>query len=112
MWAQVHEMLYIEKGGDAQIEDELRAYNPLIPQGRELIATVMFEIDDPQRRKTFLSKLGGVEETALLELAGRRIVGQTAADVDRPTAADKASSVKCHHSPFTAAQLCEITHTG
>ena len=36
MWHQVHEMLHIEKGGDAQIDDELRAYNPLIPQGREI----------------------------------------------------------------------------
>ena len=44
---QVQEMLHIEKGGDAQIEDELAAYNPLIPQGKELVATVMFEIDDP-----------------------------------------------------------------
>src|SRR3546814_5679530 len=77
MWAQVHEMLYIEKGGEEQIEDELRAYNPLIPQGRELIATVMFEIDDPQRRKTFLSKLGGIEETEFFEVDGERIVGSS-----------------------------------
>src|ERR1700739_1254152 len=40
MWQQVQEMLYIEKGGEAQIEDELEAYNPLIPQGKELVATV------------------------------------------------------------------------
>jgi len=63
MWHQVHEMLYIEKGGEAQIEDELRAYNPLIPNGRELIATVMFEIDDEKQRRNFLAKLGGVEVT-------------------------------------------------
>ena len=44
MWHQVHEMLYIERGGEAQIKDELEAYNPLIPQGDELVATVMFEI--------------------------------------------------------------------
>src|SRR3546814_17702701 len=56
MWAQVHEMLYIEKGGEEQIEDELRAYNPLIPQGRELIATVMFEFDEPPRSKPFLDR--------------------------------------------------------
>ena len=49
MWQQVQEMLYIEKGGEAQIADELEAYNPLIPQGSELVATVMFEIDDPRR---------------------------------------------------------------
>jgi Protein of unknown function (DUF3501) len=37
---QVQEMLHIEQGGDAQIADELAAYNPLIPQGKELVATV------------------------------------------------------------------------
>ena len=62
MLYQVHEMLAIEKGGDAQIPDELEAYNPLIPQGSELVATIMFEIDDPLRRATVLGGLGGVEE--------------------------------------------------
>ncbi|HYR66000.1 MAG TPA: DUF3501 family protein, partial [Reyranella sp.] len=47
MLHQVNEMLFIEKGGAAQIPDELAAYNPLIPQGSELVATVMFEIDEP-----------------------------------------------------------------
>src|ERR1700730_14571648 len=61
MWQQVQEMLYIEKGGEAQITDELEAYNPLIPQGNELVATVMFEIDDPRRRATSLARLGGIE---------------------------------------------------
>ena len=53
MLHQVQEMLYIEKGGDDQIEDELSAYNPLIPNGRELVATLMFEIDEPVRRESF-----------------------------------------------------------
>ena len=42
MKAQIQEMLYIEKGGDEQIKDELAAYNPLIPKGNELVATLMF----------------------------------------------------------------------
>src|SRR6185312_1813640 len=46
MWLQVHEMLRIEKGGKGQIAGELEAYNPLIPQGSELIATLMLEIED------------------------------------------------------------------
>ncbi len=112
MWAQVHEMLYIEKGGEEQIEDELRAYNPLIPQGRELIATVMFEIDDAQRRKTFLSKLGGIEETAFFEIDGERIVGKPEADVDRTTADGKASSVQFIHFPFTDAQVARFKQAG
>ena len=70
MWHQVHEMLFIERGGEEQIDDELSAYNPLIPNGRELVATVMFEIDDEVRRKMVLAKLGGVEETAFLKFGG------------------------------------------
>jgi Protein of unknown function (DUF3501) len=113
MWAQVHEMLYIEKGGEEQLEDELRAYNPLIPQGRELIATVMFEIDDPQRRKTFLSKLGGIEETAFIELdGGERVVGRPEEDVDRTTADGKASSVQFIHFPFTDSQVAKFKKAG
>lgn len=108
MWAQVHEMLYIEKGGEEQIEDELSAYNPLIPQGRELVATVMFEIDDPQRRKTFLSKLGGVEKTAFFEVDGERIVGEPERDLDRTTADGKASSVQFIHFPFTDEQVARF----
>src|SRR5438270_179932 len=76
MWQQVQEMLYIEKGGETQIEDELAAYNPLIPQGSELVATVMFEIDDAVRRANALTRLGGVESCMFLELAGERVRGE------------------------------------
>ncbi len=104
MWHQIHEMLHIEKGGEEQIVDELAAYNPLIPQGRELVATVMFEIDEPKRRATFLSKLGGVEETMFLEIEGTRAMSQPEADVDRTTADGKASSVQFVHFPITDEQ--------
>ena len=76
MWHQVQEMLHIEKGGDAQLEDELAAYNPLIPQGNELVATVMFEIDDPVRRGSVLAKLGGIENHVFLDVAGEKIHGE------------------------------------
>src|SRR5215472_13833062 len=76
MWQQVHEMLYIEKGGDAQITDELGAYNPMIPRGAELVATVMLEIDDPARRATVLARLGGIEDHIFLEFDGGRIAGE------------------------------------
>lgn len=112
MWNQIHEMLFIEKGGEAQIEDELRAYNPLVPKGRELVATVMFEIDDPRRRETFLAKLGGIEETAFLRVGGETIVGRAEADVDRTTAAGKASSVQFIHFPFTDAQAAAFREAG
>lgn len=112
MWAQVHEMLYIERGGEEQIADELSAYNPLIPQGRELVATVMFEIDDAQRRKTFLSKLGGIEETAFFEVDGERVVGKPEEDVDRTTADGKASSVQFIHFPFSDVQIAKFKSPG
>jgi hypothetical protein len=112
MWAQIHEMLYIEKGGEEQIADELSAYNPLIPKGNELVATVMFEIDDPQRRATFLSKLGGVEETAFIEFDGMRVVGKPEEDVDRTTADGKASSVQFIHFPFTDDQAAAFKKDG
>jgi hypothetical protein len=112
MWQQIHEMLWIEKGGEEQIEDELRAYNPLIPKGRELVATVMFEIDDPVRRKTFLSRLGGIEETAFLRFDGETVKGMPEADVDRTTADGKASSVQFIHFPFTAEQIAKFRKPG
>jgi hypothetical protein len=104
MWWQIHEMLYIEKGGEAQIPDELSAYNPLIPQGRELVATLMFEIDDPDRRQRVLAQLGGVEETCVMTVDGADIFAEAETDIDRTTAGGKASSVQFLHFPLTEAQ--------
>ena len=69
MKAQVQEMLFIEKGGDEQLKDELEAYNPLVPQGKEIVATFMIEIDNPETRKKVLSSLGKVE-TKILKAGG------------------------------------------
>lgn len=104
MWHQIHEMLFIEKGGDAQIDDELEAYNPLIPNGRELVATVMIEIDDERRRRTVLGRLGGFEETMFIRIGDEDIMAVPEEDVDRTTADGKASSVQFVHFPFTDAQ--------
>src|ERR1051325_2070965 len=73
MWMQVQEMLRIEKGGAEQIAGELDAYNPLIPQGDELIATLMLEIEDAGQRHAVLLTLGGIEESVFLEIGGDRI---------------------------------------
>jgi hypothetical protein len=105
MWFQVHEMLHIEKGGAAQIPDELGAYNPLIPKGRELVATMMIEIDDPVRRARVLGELGGIEETVTLSVGGETVRAVAEEDVDRTSAAGKASSVQFIHFPFTDAQV-------
>ena len=104
MWHQVHEMLFIEKGGAEQVPDELRAYNPLIPKGRELVATIMFEIEDPVRRQTTLSRLGGVEQTSFLRFAGEVVKGVPEADQDRTSEEGKASAVQFVHYPFTDTQ--------
>ncbi len=105
MWIQVQEMLHIEKGGAAQLADELAAYNPLVPKGKELVATFMIEIDDALRRARVLSQLGGVEETASIEVGGERVVGKAEQDQDRTTSEGKASSGQFVHFPFTEAQI-------
>ena len=112
MLMQIQEMLHIEKGGDAQLPGELQAYNPLVPNGHELVATVLFEIDDPLRRANFLDRLGGVEETAFIELGPQKIRGIPEADQDRTTAAGKASSVQFIHFPFTPAQVDRFRKPG
>jgi len=113
MWHQVHEMLYIEKGGEAQIEDELRAYNPLIPQGNELVATVMFEIDDETRRKNALQRLGGIEDHMVLSVGGEQIRGVPEGDRENTRDDDnKASSVQFVHFRFTPAQVARFRSEG
>lgn len=111
MWHQIHEMLYIEKGGEEQIADELAAYNPLVPKGRELVATLMFEVEDEARRKAFLTGLGGVEETITLEFEDETVKGVPEDDVDRTTADGKASSVQFIHFPFTDEQAAKFKAT-
>ena len=105
MWHQVHEMLHIEKGGDAQIDDELRAYNPLIPQGREWVATVMFEIEDPVRRASTLQRLGGIENRMFLTVAGEKIRGVSESEVERTKADGKTSSVHFVRFALNEAQV-------
>jgi hypothetical protein len=105
MLFQVQEMLLTEGGGEAQIEDELQAYNPLIPQGSELVATIMFEIDDPVRRTNTLARLGGVEDDFFLQIGEERAPGVPEGDVERTREDGKASSVHFLRFPLTAAQI-------
>lgn len=112
MHHQVQEMLYIERGGEAQIPDELAAYNPLIPKGSELVATVMFEIPDADRRAAVLATLGGVEDTMILTIDGEKIAGTPEEDVDRTNAAGKASSVQFVHFPLTREQAAKFKQPG
>ena len=105
MLAQVQEMLYIEKGGDEQLKDELAAYNPLVPDGKELTATLMFEIDNPITRAAFLGKVGGIEEKVYMRVNGDLIKAVPEEDVDRTSAEGKASSVQFIHFKFSDEQI-------
>ena len=108
MWLQVHEMLYIERGGAAQIEDELSAYNPLIPQKGELVATVMFEIADPDQRARILRQLTNIEETAFLDIGGERVKALFETDVERTAEDGKTSSVHFLRFKLNAAQAAKF----
>ncbi len=108
MLAQVQEMLYIEKGGDEQLKDELLAYNPLIPNGKELIATLMFEIDNPVSRASFLSKVGGIEKKVFMKIDGEIVKAIPEEDVDRTSADGKASSVQFIHFKFSDEQIIKF----
>jgi hypothetical protein len=112
MWQQVHEMLHVEKGGEAQIADELEAYNPMIPQGDELVATVMLEIDDPARRANVLARLGGIEKHAFLELAGERIHGSPDPTRENTSPDGKASSVQFLWFRFSREQVARFKAPG
>ena len=111
MLAQVQEMLYIEKGGDEQLHDELIAYNPLIPNGKELTATLMFEIDNPISRAAFLGKVGGIEEMVFMKINGEIVKAVPEEDVDRTSAEGKASSVQFIHFNFTDEQIQKFKST-
>jgi hypothetical protein len=108
MWLQVQEMLRIEKGGEEQIPGELAAYNPLIPQGDELIATLMLEIEDETRRNAVLLTLGGIEETVFLEIGGDVIRATPTEYDDRTTADGKTSSVHWLRFKLAADQIAHF----
>jgi len=112
MLFQVQEMLLIEKGGAAQVPDELEAYNPLIPNGSELVATIMFEIDDPVRRERELARLGGVEDEFYLQIGDERAPGVPEGDVERTREDGKTSSVHFLRFPLTDAQVARFRDPG
>ena len=108
MVAQIQEMLHIEKGGDEQLKDELIAYNPLVPNGKELTATLMFEIDNPISRGAFLGKVGGIEKNIFMKIDNEVVKAVPEDDVDRTSAEGKASSVQFIHFKFNDDQINKI----
>ena len=108
MLAQVQEMLYIEKGGDEQLKDELIAYNPLVPNGKELTATLMFEIDNPISRSAFLERVGGIEGKVVMKIDNEIVKAIPENDVDRTSADGKASSVQFIHFKLNDNQIVKF----
>ena len=108
MVAQIQEMLHIEKGGDEQLKDELIAYNPLVPNGKELTATLMFEIDNPISRSAFLGKVGGIEGKVFLKIDTEIVKAVPEDDVDRTSAEGKASSVQFIHFKLNDDQIAKF----
>ena len=105
---QIQEMLYVEKGGEEQLKDELTAYNPLIPKGKELVATLMFEIDNPLSRTEFLNKIGGIENKIFIKINDEKINSVPEKDVNRTSPEGKASSVQFIHFNFLDQQISKF----
>lgn len=105
MWLQIQEMLRIEKGGDEQLVDELQAYNPMIPNGSEFTGTLMFEIDEEERRTAFLKTLGGVDQHIHLVIGDHKVTAEPEQDVDRTRSDGKASAVQFLHFALTDEQV-------
>jgi Protein of unknown function (DUF3501) len=112
MWLQVQEMLRIEKGGAAQLADELAAYNPMVPKGNELTATVMFEIENEDRRRQILAKLGGVERMMELRGGGEVVKSEIEQDLEYTTPDGKVSSVLFLHFRFAPGQAAKFFAPG
>ena len=105
MLYQVQEMLYIERGGREQLQDELKAYNPLIPTGKSLVVTLMFEIDNPNVRKKFLNSIGGIENNTFIQVGNQKIYSRAEDDTNRTDEEGKASSVHFLHFDFDEPQI-------
>jgi hypothetical protein len=91
---QVQEMLRVERiFEDAGIQDELDAYNPLIPDGRNLKATMMIEYPDVEERRHALGRLRGIEDRVWVQVEGcPRVYAIADEDLERETE-EKTSSV-------------------
>lgn len=90
---QIQEMLRVERIFESDaIEEELAAYNPLIPDGANLKATFMIEYADPEERRRMLGRLIGIENRIWMQIGGDRIFGIADEDLDRATE-EKTSAV-------------------
>lgn len=103
MQYQVQEMLRAERiFEDAGIEDELNAYNPLIPDGSNWKATFMIEYGDEDERRTALGKMIGIEHKVWMQVAGCAKVWPVADEDLERTTEEKTSSVHFLRFELTA----------
>ena len=109
MQYQVQEVLRIEKIFEAQeISQELEAYNPLIPDGRNWKATFMIEYPDEVERRAALAQLIGIEKAVWVQVAGHeRVVPFADEDLQRTTV-DKTSAVHFLRFELTAAMVTAL----
>ncbi len=109
MQYQIQEMLRIEKIFESDgIQEELDAYNPLIPDGSNLKATVMVEYEDVEERRQALSQLVGIEDHVWLQVTGHdKVYAISDEDLERSDS-DKTSSVHFSRWEFTAAMADDL----
>ena len=110
MQYQVQEMLRIERIFEAEgIEEELSAYNPLIPDGTNWKATFMIEYGDPEERKVALQKMVGIEDRVWVQVEGYdRVFAIADEDLERTTQ-DKTSSVHFMRFELSDAMIAAVT---
>jgi hypothetical protein len=103
---QIQEMLRIEKTFEEEaIQDELDAYNPLVPDGSNLKATLLIEYEDEGERRAALARLRGIEDAIWLQVDDEpRVTPIADEDLDRETA-DKTSSVHFLRFELTPAMI-------
>ncbi len=109
MQYQIQEMLRVERIFEEEgIQDELDAYNPLIPDGRNWKATMLIEYEDPEERKQALAKLIDIEDKVWISVAGHTPVTPIAdEDLDRDTD-EKTSSVHFLRFELTEAMADDL----
>ena len=109
MHYQIQEMLRAERVFEAEgIEDELNAYNPLIPDGTNWKATFMIEFSDVEERQKALARMVGIEDKVWVQVEGQAKVWAIAdEDMERATA-DKTSSVHFLRFELTPAMIAAV----
>ena len=106
---QLQEILRVERVFEPEaIDEELQAYNPLIPDGRNLKATMLIEYDDPATRREELSKLVGIEDAVWMQAAGHERSAAIADEDLERSEADKTSAVHFLRFEFSAAAVADL----